>query len=76
MEQIADAAALAKSTLYNHFSVKEAALAQWMHVELAAHPATLHDQLEMRPSFAEGALHVLNHSAPAEMLPETTKRRS
>lgn len=63
MEQIAAAADVAKGTLYNHFPVKEAVLAHWLHLELATHLAMLHDQLEARPGFAEGALYVLNHSA-------------
>ena len=63
MEQIAAAADVAKGTLYNHFPVKEAVLAHWLHLELATHLATLHDHLAARPGFAEGALYVLNHSA-------------
>jgi AcrR family transcriptional regulator len=63
MEQIAAAADVAKGTLYNHFPVKEAVLAHWLHLELATNLASLHDQLASRPGFAEGALHVLDHSA-------------
>jgi TetR/AcrR family transcriptional regulator, regulator of autoinduction and epiphytic fitness len=63
MEQIADAADVAKGTLYNHFPVKEAVLAHWLHLELAEDLAMLRDQLETRQGFAEGALHVLDHSA-------------
>jgi len=63
MEQIAAAADVAKGTLYNHFQVKEAVLAHWLHLELATNLTVLHGQLETRPSFAEGALHVLGHSA-------------
>lgn len=63
MEQIAAAADVAKGTLYNHFPVKEAVLAHWLHLELATNLAMLHDQLQTRPGFAEGALFVLDHSA-------------
>ncbi|MFC5863221.1 TetR/AcrR family transcriptional regulator [Acidicapsa dinghuensis] len=63
MEQIAAEADVAKGTLYNHFPVKEAVLAHWIHLELAANLEMLHDQLQTRPGFAEGAMHVLNHSA-------------
>ncbi|CAG4902459.1 TetR/AcrR family transcriptional regulator [Paraburkholderia gardini] len=63
MEQIAATADVAKGTLYNHFPVKEAVLAHWLHLELATNLATLHDQLETRPGFAKGALFVLDHSA-------------
>jgi AcrR family transcriptional regulator len=63
MEQIAATADVAKGTLYNHFPVKEAVLAHWLHLELATNLAILHDQLKTRPGFAEGALHVLYHSA-------------
>ena len=63
MEQIAVTADVAKGTLYNHFPVKEAVLAHWLHLDLATNLARLHDQLKTRPGFAEGVLHVLNHSA-------------
>jgi AcrR family transcriptional regulator len=36
MEQIADAADVSKGTLYNHFPVKEAVLAHWIHRQLEA----------------------------------------
>jgi TetR/AcrR family transcriptional regulator of autoinduction and epiphytic fitness len=63
MEQIAAAADVAKGTLYNHFPVKEAVLAHWLHLDLATNLAMLHEQLKTRRGFAEGALYVLNHSA-------------
>jgi len=63
MEQIAAEADVAKGTLYNHFPVKEAVLAHWLHLELAANLTMLHKQLATRPGFADAALHVLNHSA-------------
>lgn len=63
MEQIAAAADVARGTLYNHFPVKEAVLAHALHLELAKNLAVLHEQLQSRPGFAEGALFVLEHSA-------------
>ena len=41
MEQIALRADVAKGTLYNHFATKEAVLAHWIHLELAADTARL-----------------------------------
>lgn len=63
MEQIAMAADVAKGTLYNHFPVKEAVLAHWLHLEMAANLRELHAGLASRPGFREGALYVLDHSA-------------
>jgi TetR/AcrR family transcriptional regulator, regulator of autoinduction and epiphytic fitness len=63
MEQIALTADVAKGTLYNHFAVKEAVLAHWLHLELAANQAMLHAKLETTPGFAKGARLVLDHSA-------------
>jgi len=63
MEQIAAEADVAKGTLYNHFPLKEAVLAHWLHLEMATNLEILHQQLARKPGFAEGALHVLNHSA-------------
>lgn len=63
MEQIAATADVAKGTLYNHFPVKEAVLAHWLHLDLAMNLAMLHKQLQSRSGFAEGAMHVLDHSA-------------
>jgi TetR/AcrR family transcriptional regulator, regulator of autoinduction and epiphytic fitness len=63
MEQIAAAADVAKGTLYNHFPVKEAVLAHWIHLELAEHLAILPAQLATRPGFGEGVLYLLGHSA-------------
>lgn len=63
MEQIALEADVAKGTLYNHFPVKEAVLAHWLHVELADRLKILHGQLQAIPGFAQGMLHVLNYSA-------------
>jgi AcrR family transcriptional regulator len=63
MEQIAATADVAKGTLYNHFAVKEAVLAHWLHLELAANLSTLHTKIETTPGFAAGARHLLDHSA-------------
>ena len=63
MEQIAAAADVAKGTLYNHFPVKEAVLAHWLHLELATNLAALHARLESTAGFAAGARLVLDHSA-------------
>lgn len=63
MEQIATAADVAKGTLYNHFPVKEAVLAYWLHLEMAGNLEQLHAGLSARPGFAQGALYVLKHSA-------------
>lgn len=63
MEQIAAAADVAKGTLYNHFPVKEAVLAYWLHLEMARNLAELHAGLQSRQGFAKGALYVLEHSA-------------
>jgi hypothetical protein len=43
--------------------VKEAVLAHWLHLDLAANLSILHRQLQTRTGFADGALHVLHHSA-------------
>jgi AcrR family transcriptional regulator len=63
MEQIAGAADVAKGTLYNHFPVKEAVLAHWLHLEMAANLAALHRQLEGKRGFVAGLGFVLRHSA-------------
>jgi TetR/AcrR family transcriptional regulator, regulator of autoinduction and epiphytic fitness len=63
MEQIAATADVAKGTLYNHFSVKEAVLAHWLHLELAENLSVLQTKLATTPGFAAGARIVLDHSA-------------
>ena len=63
MERIAATADVAKGTLYNHFPVKEAVLAHWIHLELAEHLTMVPSQLAARPGFAEGALYMLANSA-------------
>ena len=60
MEQIATAADVAKGTLYNHFPVKEALLAHWIHSELAAHLELLAADVARQPSFAPRIWAVLN----------------
>ena len=52
MEQVAAAADVAKGTLYNHFPVKEALLAHWIHAELAAHLDLLAADIARQTSFA------------------------
>jgi TetR/AcrR family transcriptional regulator of autoinduction and epiphytic fitness len=52
MEQVAAAADVAKGTLYNHFPVKEALLAHWIHGELAAHLELLAADVARRKRFA------------------------
>ena len=63
MEQIALAADVAKGTLYNHFPVKEAVLAHWLHLEMAANLAELHRQLDKKRGFVAGVTFLLRHSA-------------
>ena len=72
MEQIAATAGVAKGTLYSHFSVKEAVLAYWLHLELAANLAMLHSQLDTRPGFAEGVLH--GAAVPVNASPKTSPK--
>ena len=63
MEQIAVAADVAKGTLYNHFPVKEAVLAHWLHLDMAANLAVLHRQIEKKRGFVAGLTFLLQHSA-------------
>lgn len=51
MEQIAEAADVAKGTLYNHFPVKEALLAHQFHGELALAMNAFGDDLDERAGF-------------------------
>lgn len=55
MEQIALQADVAKGTLYNHFEAKEAVLAHWVHMELAADTERLRGVIE-RPGDFESRL--------------------
>jgi len=52
MEQVAAAADVAKGTLYNHFPIKEALLAHWIHAELAAHLDVLAAEVARHKRFA------------------------
>src|SRR5579872_2170276 len=60
MEQVAAAADVAKGTLYNHFPVKEALLAHWIHSELAAHLDILAADVARQKRFATRIWAVLN----------------
>src|SRR5579872_4211915 len=62
MEQVAAAADVAKGTLYNHFPVKEALLAHWIHAELAAHIELLALEVARQTRFAPRIWAVLNAS--------------
>jgi AcrR family transcriptional regulator len=63
MEQVAAEADVAKGTLYNHFPVKEALLAHWIHAELASHMVQLAVEVERQTRFAPRIWAVLNASA-------------
>ena len=63
MEQIAVAADVAKGTLYNHFPTKEAVLAHWMHLTLAADAPRLRETLDAPGTFAEKLARLLDASA-------------
>jgi AcrR family transcriptional regulator len=60
MEQVAAEADVAKGTLYNHFPVKEALLAHWIHAELAAHLDLLAADVARQTRFATRIWAVLN----------------
>lgn len=51
MDQIATAADVARGTLYNHFAVKEAVLAHWMHTQLARDLTPLMEEAMRRTGF-------------------------
>ena len=53
MEQIADAADVSKGTLYNHFPVKEAVLAHWIHRQLEADLESLRPEIAKLEGFSE-----------------------
>lgn len=63
MEQIATEADVAKGTLYNHFPVKEALLAHWIHAELAANLKQLREDIDQRAGFVPRLSSVLDASA-------------
>lgn len=63
MEQIAAAADVARGTLYNHFPVKEAVLAHWLHTQLAEALGLLVRDALARPSFVAQVATLLEASA-------------
>lgn len=63
MEQIAVQADVARGTLYNHFPVKEAVLAHWMHAQLEADLGTLVAAVMGRDSFHSRVATLLDASA-------------
>ncbi|MDH2236727.1 TetR/AcrR family transcriptional regulator [Pigmentiphaga sp. GD03639] len=63
MEQIAVEAGVVRGTLYNHFAVKEAVLAEWMHARLARDLAPLMQAVMKRKTFASRIPVVLDASA-------------
>lgn len=63
MEQIAAGADVAKGTLYNHFPVKEALLAQRFHDELADGMPQLQAAMEALPNFSARMTYLLRASA-------------
>lgn len=63
MEQIALQADVAKGTLYNHFATKEAILAHWVHMELAADTQRLRDVVDMPGGFEPRLMRLLDASA-------------
>jgi len=63
MDQIAATADVARGTLYNHFAVKEAVLAHWMHAQLARDLAPLMEEALRRTSFNGRVAALLEASA-------------
>lgn len=63
MEQIADAADVAKGTLYSHFPVKEAVLAHWIHLQLEQDLARLLPMAQADGNFERGMRRLLDASA-------------
>jgi len=63
MEQIAEAADVAKRTLYNHFPTKEAVLAHWLDAELARDLVHLHAEVARRRTFVSRLGCLLDASA-------------
>lgn len=63
MEQIASEAGIVRGTLYNHFPVKEAVLAEWMHEQLAEDLVPLMTQAMERPTFIARVAMLLELSA-------------
>jgi len=63
MEQIALQADVAKGTLYNHFATKEAILAHWVHMELAADTQRLRGMVAQPGGFEPRLMRLLDASA-------------
>ncbi len=63
MEQIAQQSDLAKGTLYNHFPTKDAILAHWVHLALAADTQRLHATIDWHAGFGAQLAHLLEASA-------------
>lgn len=63
MEQIAVAADVARGTLYNHFPVKEAVLAHWIHLQLAQDMQHLAVAIDPRAGFVPNLSLILDASA-------------
>lgn len=63
MEQIAAEADVARGTLYNHFPVKEAVLAHWVHAQLAKDMAHLATRIAPHAGFAASISIILDASA-------------
>lgn len=58
MEQIAEAADVAKGTLYNYFPVKEALVARWVHSEIEQDIENIIADIDRQPDFV-GRMEVL-----------------
>lgn len=63
MEQLAAEADVAKGTLYNHFPVKEAVLAHWIHMQLEHDLARLLPLAQAENNFKRGMRRLLQASA-------------
>jgi AcrR family transcriptional regulator len=63
MDHIASAADVARGTLYNHFAVKEAVLAHWMHAQLKIDLAPLVVEVMRKNSFNGRIATLLEASA-------------
>ncbi|MGE0805203.1 MAG: TetR/AcrR family transcriptional regulator [Burkholderiaceae bacterium] len=63
MEQIAEAADVARGTLYNHFPTKDALLAAWIHQELARDLSGLSLDVGANEGFAASTAALLDRSA-------------